>query len=327
MPVIDVHTHVFCREWLDLIKNSNDSQFKYQQTSPIAESIYKRGARFVTIRPEHMSYEHRIEAMDKAGVDMAIVSLTAPNVFFGDEATSLQAARVMNDDMAKAQKKYPKRIRWFMSIPWEHSTTAVEELKRAHGNGGVGVMTLANINGKHLTDSMFRPIWKAIDDLALPVLVHPTVIPGGADLAIEMHNLTGMVGFMFDTTLAVARMIYDGFFDEYPNLKLIASHAGGTLPYIVGRLDRGFNVDSTRRTKISRPPSEYLRHIYYDAVTYRQESLELCIKVGGADKVMYGSDYPHAMGDMVGCLERVNALPEAQRKAVQSENAMRIFKL
>jgi aminocarboxymuconate-semialdehyde decarboxylase len=95
----------------------------------------------------------------------------------------------------------------------------------------------------------------------------------------------------------------------------------------VGRLDRGFEVDATRRTKISIPPSEYLRRIYYDSVTYRQEALELCIKVGGADKVMYGSDYPHAIGDMVGCLERVNALPAKQRKAVQGENARRLFKI
>jgi aminocarboxymuconate-semialdehyde decarboxylase len=132
---------------------------------------------------------------------------------------------------------------------------------------------------------------------------------------------------MFDTSLAVARMCFDGFFDRFPNLKLIASHAGAALPYLVGRLDICFDNMNACRTKTETPPRDYLRHIYYDSVTYRQEALELCIKVGGADHVMYGSDYPHNIGDMKGCLARVDALPAAQREAVRGGNAQRIFGL
>jgi aminocarboxymuconate-semialdehyde decarboxylase len=122
-------------------------------------------------------------------------------------------------------------------------------------------------------------------------------------------------------------MIFDGFFDTYPNLKLIASHAGGALPFLVGRFDQCFDNMNACRVKIQRKPAEYLRHIYYDAVTYRQEALAMCVDVGGADKVMYGSDYPHNIGDMKGCLSRVNALPDKQAAAVRSENAKRIFKI
>ena len=81
------------------------------------------------------------------------------------------------------------------------------------------------------------------------------------------------------------------------------------------------------KAAIATPPSGYLRRIYYDAVTYQQAALELCIAVGGADKVMYGSDYPHDIGDMKGCLERVDALPTAVRDQVKSTNAERIFNL
>jgi aminocarboxymuconate-semialdehyde decarboxylase len=157
--------------------------------------------------------------------------------------------------------------------------------------------------------------------------MHPTAPPGMPEMDMRVYNLIASVGFMFDTTLAVARMIFDGFFDTYPNLKLIASHAGGALPYLVGRFDICFENMNACRVKIDRPPAEYLRHIYYDSVTYRQESLNLCVEVGGADKVMYGSDYPHNIGDMKGCLKRVDALPDAQMKAVRSGNARRIFKL
>jgi aminocarboxymuconate-semialdehyde decarboxylase len=92
-------------------------------------------------------------------------------------------------------------------------------------------------------------------------------------------------------------------------------------------MDRSFEMTVPSRDVITAPPSDYLRRIYYDAVTYQQEALELCIAVGGADKVMYGSDYPHDIGDMKGCLARVDALPADQREAVRHANAERIFGL
>jgi aminocarboxymuconate-semialdehyde decarboxylase len=122
-------------------------------------------------------------------------------------------------------------------------------------------------------------------------------------------------------------MIFDGFLDRYPNLKLIAAHGGGALPYIAGRLDICFDNMPACREKIDERPSRYLRRIYYDSVVFQQESLELALKVGGEDKVLYGSDYPHNIGDMKGCLARVDALPPASRDAVRGGNAMRIFRL
>src|SRR5262249_16666799 len=150
-------------------------------------------------------------------------------------------------------------------------------LERGCANGAVGVMVLANINGRSLTEPAFAPVWKAIDRRGLPVLVHPTTPPGYRDMDLEGHSLTGSVGFMFDTSLAIGRMIFDGFFDAFPNLRIIASHGGGALPYIVGRLDRCFEMDPARRLKIARAPSTYLRQICYDAVTYRQEALQMCV--------------------------------------------------
>ena len=230
--------------------------------------------------------------------------------------------------MAAQQKRYPGRIRFMCSLPWQHPKLAVAELKRACDElGAVGVMVLANIDGLSLTDKRFSSIWKEIDRRALPVLVHPSAPPGTAELDVMRYNLIASVGFMFDTSLAVARMIFDGFFDRYPNVKVIAAHGGGTLPYIAGRLDICFDNMPACREKISREPSEYLKRIYYDSVVFQQESLELALKVGGDTNVLYGSDYPHNIGDMKGCLARVDALPAAQRDAVRGGNAMRIFKL
>src|SRR6185436_14645084 len=126
-----------------------------------------------------------------------------------------------------------------------------------------GVMVLANIGGASLTDPKFAPIWAAIDRKALPVLVHPTAPPGTPVLDMRAYNLIASVGFMFDTSLAIARMIFDGFFERYPDLKLIAAHGGGTLPYIAGRLDICFENMPACRERISARPSSYLKKIYY----------------------------------------------------------------
>jgi aminocarboxymuconate-semialdehyde decarboxylase len=281
----------------------------------------------MTPMPGHMDYELRIRDMDESKVDLAIISLTCPNVFWGGPEISLQAARLVNDDMAEKQARWPDRLRWLASLPWEHPQLAVAELERACARGAVGVMVLANIAGRSLTEPEFAPIWQEIDRRGLPVLVHPTAPPGMPQMDMQRYNLIASVGFMFDTTLAIARMIFDGFFDSYPNVKIIASHGGAALPYLVGRLDICFQQMNACRVKISKSPEEYLRRIYYDSVVYRPEALKLCIDVGGEDNVLYGSDYPHNIGDMKGCLARVDGLPGAQARKVRSGNAERIFRL
>jgi aminocarboxymuconate-semialdehyde decarboxylase len=327
MTVVDVHTHMLNKDWFELLRRHGAPRYEVRSSLDAPEGIFLDGAPFMTPMPGHFDYDERIRRMDQARVDLAIISLTCPNVYWGGSEISAQAARIVNDDMARAQRLYPARIRWLASLPWEYPATAVAELERARALGAVGVMVLANIAGRSLTDTQFAPIWQAIDDQGLPVLVHPTAPPGTPEMDIRSYNLIASIGFIFDTSLSIARMMFDGFFERYPNLKIIASHAGGALPYLAGRLDQCFDHMNACRTRTSVRPGEFLRHIYYDAVTYRQDALELCVAVGGADRVMYGSDYPHNIGDMQGCLARVDALPQQQRQAVRGGNAARIFGL
>lgn len=331
-PVIDVHTHNYTEGWLALIEKSGGPDYEIRASVDSPMTMFRRGASFGPLEPAHFDFDLRVRNMKAAGVDLAIITLSAPSAFWGDEAVSAQAARIANDEFRAAQIQYPDHIRWMATLPWEYPDAAVAELERASApgaaaHGAVGVLVLGNINGRHLTDPLFEPVWRAIDAKALPVLLHPTVPPGAEALDLAQYALVGSIGFMVDTSVAITRMIFDGFFDRFPNLKLIASHAGATLPYVAGRLDRVFETAKRARAKIARPPSEYLRHIYYDAVCYRQEALAMCVEIGGAGHVFYGSDYPFNFGDMPGCLARVNALPGAARVKVRGENARRIFGL
>ena len=324
-PVIDVHTHCLTEAWFQLLQQHGAPRYSVEQVRGGLRAIHLDGAPFMTPVPAMFDYGLRLKTMNEHGVDVCIVSLTCPNCYWGGANVSLQAAKIMNDDMAAARTAYPGRIEWFASLPWQYPELAQTELERAIANGAIGVMVLANIDGKPLTDPAFEAIWRAIDARALPVLVHPTAPPGVAAMDMQRFQLTASIGFTFDTSLAVSRMIYDGFFDRYGKLRIIASHGGGALPYLISRMDQCFDNIPACREKISVRPSEYMSRVCADAVVFAPGVLDLCVAAFGADNVLYGSDYPHTIGDMPGCLARVNALPDAVRDKVRGSNARRVF--
>jgi aminocarboxymuconate-semialdehyde decarboxylase len=326
-PVIDVHTHCLTEAWFDLLKQHGAPRYSVRTVAGGMRAIHLDGAPFMTPVPAMFDYDLRIRTMDEVGVDVCIVSLTCPNCYWGGPDVSLAAARIMNDDMAAARTAHPDRLRWFASLPWQYPERALPELERSIAAGASGVMVLANIDGRPLTDDAFATIWSAIDAKGLPVLVHPTAPPGVDAMDMVRFQLTASIGFTFDTSLAVSRMIYDGFFDRYPKLKIIAAHGGGALPYLIARMDQCFDNIPACREKISTRPSTYVPRILADAVVFAPEVLDLCLKVFGADNVLYGSDYPHTIGDMPGCLERVNGLGNGARDKVRGRNAIRVFGL
>ena len=326
MPIVDVHTHMFTRRWLELVRTQG-TPYGIQVRPDGREEVYRGPTPVVFPQPGHFDYDLRIATMDGAGIDVSIVSLTCPNVYWGGEAVSSAAARESNASMTEAQRTYPDRIRWFASLPWEYPDRALEELARSCDEGAAGVMVLANVAGRSLTEGAFAPIWAEIDRRALPVLVHPGEPPGADLMDMGRYDLSWSVGFMFDTTLAIARMIFDGFFDRHPNLKIIASHGGGTLPYLVGRFEKGDEVEIPSRRQMQRKPTDYLRHIYYDSITYNFGALQYLISVVGADHVMFGTDWPHQVHDTKGAFANSARLPESQSSAVRSANAQRIFNL
>ena len=326
-PVIDVHTHMLSKEWVALLEKHGKPRYAVKVVPGGLRAIHLEGAPFMTLLPNMYDWEARIDNMTKAGVDIAVVSLTCPSVYWGGEKVSTKAARQMNDEFARAQKIWPDRIRWFASLPWQYPKAAVQELKRAVKAGAVGVMVIANVGGQHLTDPLFDPIWRAIDKAGLPVLVQPGAPHGSSALGMHEFNLSASIGFTFDTSLAVSRMILNGFFDRYSKLKIIAAHAGRALPFLAGRLDVCWDNIPAVRAKTTEKPSNYLRQVYCDSVVFRQDALNMAVSVFGTNNVLYGSDYPHNIGDMKGCLSRVDALPGDVREKVRGGNAERIFRL
>ena len=149
--VIDVHTHCLTEAWFDLLQKHGGPRYTVKAVTGGLRAIHLDGAPFMTPVPPMFDYGLRLKTMNEHGVDIGVVSLTCPNCYWGGPQVSLQAAKIMNDDMAAAQTAHTDRLRWFASLPWQYSDLALAELERACKAGASGVMVLANIGGKALT--------------------------------------------------------------------------------------------------------------------------------------------------------------------------------
>ena len=327
MPTIDIHTHMFGDGWLDMIKKHGAPAYGIADREDRRNYLIEYGTPACALEVEAFDYDRRVEMMDKFGIDISIVSLTSPNVHFGDEAVSVATARIANDEMAAGQTAHPDRIRWFASLPWEYPDAALAELERCIELGAVGVMCVAHIGQRHLIDPLFAPVWEALDRHAFPVLVHPTAPLGAKDVDFGHERiLMPGAGFMYDTTIALARMAVDGFFERYPDIKLIASHGGGYLPFVNGRIDMFFGVETLAKFDIPRLPSDYFSQLYYDAIVYDTAALQLVIDMAGPEKVMFGTDLPMP-ADVPKLYDLVDGRPAEEIAAIRGDNAVRVFGL
>ena len=239
----------------------------------------------------------RIEDIDRTGIDVDVLSLSTPNVFFAPAGHQADVARMVNDSYAELIASHPTRFRGFASIPMDAGEDALRELHRAINELKLnGVILLSNIGGKPLTSSRYREFFAEANRMHLCVFLHP-MLPANAD-AFREYVLGPIIGFPFDTSLAVARMCYDGMFEDFPDIRWIIGHLGGAVPYLMERLDNGFRDFADCRVKIDKLPSHYLKRLYYDTVSFNPHTLTMVRNMVGADHMVMGSDYPHLLGSI-----------------------------
>ena len=325
MIKFDLHTHFYTQQYFDWIREL-PSEFSFDQ-SPTGQTIITfRGARFFGVTPAMTDVEQRIEDMDRVGIDVEVVSLSTPNVFFTDGKHQPEVARLINDAYAGLIAKHPTRFKGFASIPMDAPDAALIELHRAIGELQLnGVVLLSNIGGKPLTSPDYHPFFEEANRMGLCIFLHP-MIPLNSEPFRE-YVLGPIVGFPFDTTLAVARMCYSGVFEEFPNIRWIIGHLGGAVPYLMERMDNGFRDFAECREKIDKLPSVYLKQLYYDTVSFSPYTLKMVRDMVGADHMVMGSDYPHLLGSIDRAVTSIEGLQvtEQEKEEIFSGNALSIL--
>ena len=303
---LDLHTHYYPPAYFERIERSG-GDFSFG-ASPTGQRIIRyKGARFFGVTAPMTDVGKRLEDMDRVGIDVEVLSLSTPNVFFAEGRAQIEVARMVNDAYADLIAKRPGRFLGFASIPMDDPDGALRELARALDELRLqGVVLLSNIRGRALADPAYRPFFAECDRRKACVFVHP-MIPAATEPFGE-YVLGPIVGFPFDTTLAVARLCYAGVFKQLPNIRWLVAHAGGAIPYLLERLDSGWRDFAECRANIDEPPSTYLKRLYYDTVTFSPNNLRLLRDVVGTDHLAMGSDYPHLLGSIDKAISSIEGL-------------------
>jgi aminocarboxymuconate-semialdehyde decarboxylase len=323
--IVDVHTHFYPEGYLEEIRRSPEP-YAFGRDALGRTILTLHGERVVTMTQEMTSPEERIREMDRRGVDLQLVSITIPNVYVGPQTRRRDLARRANDGIAELVRRHPRRFAGLASVPLPDPEAAVTELERALGElGMVGAIVGSNIEGRYLDDPAFLPLYERAQELRAPLLVHP--MPPASRDATVAPGLVPLLGFVFDTSASVARMVLAGVPERLPRLTLVLSHLGGTLPYLMQRLDNGYRAYPEVRDAIPHPPSHYLRRMFYDTVSFSVPSLGCALGAVGPDQIVMGTDYPHVIGDVGAALQSVRALglPEAAVGRIMGGTAARIF--
>ncbi len=319
---IDCQSHLFSSEFLALLEKRKDAPY-----------VYKKGAdRFVVVgqwhrklMPTHTDVDAKIAAMDKAGIAMTAISINDPGPeLFGKDSPAM--ARLLNDFIADVVRRHPKRFFGLATLPFNSTDAMLAEFERCVTKLGMkGILLYSNLDGRFPDEDEFRPLFAEAERRGVPLLLHPAY-PMTYE-ATKGREMTGGLGLMFDTTIALGRIVLAGILEKHPNLKLVCPHVGGALPYLIGRIDHQTMVLKRGAENIKRPPSDYLRNIWLDTVS----PLAMAIKYGydfvGPDRLIYSSDHPWVDPELIaGEVKKMN-LPAADEVKIFSSNAKRLFNL
>ena len=322
---LDRHTHFYTQGFFQKIRETG-GDFSFTTDPNGRPIITYNGARFFGVQPAMTDVSKRLEDMDRVGIDVEVVSLSTPNVFFADAKGQPDVAKMMNDAYAELIAKHPKRFKAFASIQMDAPDAALKELNRAINSLKLnGVILLSNIRGAALTDKRYRPFFEEANRMRLCIVLHP-MLPANAE-PFKEYVLGPIIGFPFDTTLAVARMCFDGMLKDFPDIKWIIGHAGGAVPFLMERMDSGYRDFAETKVKLDQLPSFYLKRLYYDTVTFSPHNLNMLRDMVGADHMLMGSDYPHLLGSIEKSISSIEslAIPQAEKQRILGGNALSIL--
>ncbi|HEY5896167.1 MAG TPA: amidohydrolase family protein [Burkholderiales bacterium] len=333
---IDAFTHIFPKRYWD----------RMLQVYPNGRDMHKR----VRAIPSIMDLDVRFRIMDEFGDDYRqILSIGSPPIeAFGDPATTIEMAKIANDGMAELVERHPERFAGFIaSLPMNDINASVAEAKRAIEKlGAWGVQVFSNINGRPLYRPDTLPLFDLMSKYDLPMWMHPA---RGADVSDyrgeskSHYEIWWTLGWPYETSVAMAHMVFGGLFDRHPGFKLITHHMGGMIPYFEGRVGPGWDVLGARTsdedyrpiiahmTKQGMRPVDYFRRFYADTALFGALEATKCgLGFFGVNRCVFASDAPFDpeggsmyIRDTIRIIDRLDLSP-AERHALYEGNVKRL---
>lgn len=296
---VDVHTHVYLPRYMQMMRERSevprvvtvggedrliilpgeDAELSTASGRPVGREYYDPAAK--------LSY------MDANGIEAAVLSLANPWLDFLDAKEAPPMAALLNDDMEEQCQRSDGRFYGFGTLPTSSVEASCAELERIASMDRMrGIILSTHGLGEGLDDPRLVPIFETVERLGLTIFLHPHYGVGTEHFGGFGHALFLALGFTFETTVAVSRLILSGTMDKVPDLKLLLAHTGGTLPFLAGRLDSCYKHDPHLVGKLQHMPSDYLRRMYYDGISYHYPTLDCAAQMVGSDRIMFGTDHP-----------------------------------
>ncbi|MDI7259521.1 MAG: amidohydrolase family protein [Thermodesulfobacteriota bacterium] len=332
---IDIFAHIFPKSYFD----------RMVQVAPNGRDIHKR----VRNVPSIVNLDERFRIMDRFNDYSQVICLGAPPIeVFGPPTLSTDLAKLANDGMAELVQRYPDRFPGFIaSLPMNDPDGLLIEAKRAIKDlKAVGVQIYTNVLGRPLTQPETMPLFDLMVELDRPIWMHPA---RGADFPDyrgepkSHYEIWWTFGWPYETSVAMAHLVFSGLFDRHPDIKIITHHLGGMIPYFEGRIGPGWDQLGTRTSdedytlllkKLKKRPLDYFRLFYGDTALFGAYEATICgLKFFGAERVLFGSDMPFdpEKGSAyirwtIEIIDRLD-ISAADRQAIYEGNARRLLKL
>ena len=332
---IDIFNHIFPRTYFD----------KMVEVLPSGKDMHKR----VRDIPCIVDLDERFRIMDKFGDYAQILCLGAPPIeVYGPPPLSTEMAKIANDGMAELVTKYPKRFPGFIaSLPMNDPEGLLTEARRAVKDlGAVGVQIFTNVLGRPLDKPETMPLFDLMAELDLPIWIHPARGADFADYKSETkshYEIWWTFGWPYETSAAMAHLVFAGLFDKHPNIKIITHHMGAMIPYFEGRVGPGWDQLGTRTSdvdytlllkQLKKRPVDYFKMFYADTAVFGSMPATNCgLAFFGADKILFASDSPFdpEKGSAyirwtIDIIDKLDITP-AERAAIYEGNARKLLKL
>jgi aminocarboxymuconate-semialdehyde decarboxylase len=325
--IVDVHAHAASEDFIreTAARPSYGMPYEVRPDGSYATRGYGEMDRLM------WDLDGRLESLRRRGIDLQLISPSPRTISDHAHVVGVEIARLMNRETANLVKRGGGRLGGMGVLPLEEPEKAADEIRRAVGEYGFrGACMPTSAAGRPLDLPELAPVWDALEELGLLVFMHATTAIARETLG--QYTLNTVVAWPTEVTIAATRLIFSGVIERHPGLNLVLSHGGGTLPYLGGRLDLAYHAprheaNPACRANITKPPSHYLSRFYYDTVVASPASLRFLIDLVGADRVMFGTDFPYEIGDADGAiaLPVLASLPPAQREKILGRNARDIL--
>ncbi|WP_127145580.1 amidohydrolase family protein [Pelagibacterium montanilacus] len=323
---VDVHAHVFVKEAQDFvgphIQAMDIPMMRYSNDETRGINRLQEQDRATAM----VDVEDRIRVLDAMGIDVQVVAPPPPQCYYTVPLEiAVKGTQLVNDGMAAFAAARPDRLAAMGSVPLQGGQEAARELERCMTELGMkGVQVLTNVNGAELADPAFEPFWKKAEELGALVMIHPNGYTQGE--RFQDYYFSNVIGNPLDTSVALHHLIFSGTLERMPDLKILAVHGGGFLPAYSGRIDHAWGARKDSNAGLPKPPTHYLRKVYFDNVVFTPHQLEYLVKVFGADHIMLGTDYPYDMCDYDPVEHIVSSdLTDEQREMIAGGNARKLL--